>query len=307
MRKIFSFFLIICICLSLFGCSGNAPEDKTGIALTDVFGNTVYLSGDASLASGYASFAECVLLSGNRLCGVTEDAITEHDLSVEENTAIIGSVKQLNLEAITALDPDYLLLSADLTAHLSLDESLTALGIPHGYFRVDVFDDYKALMQTLCAISGREDLFAQNVTAVEKEIAAIRQSIPKTTDTVLLLRAYSTGVKAKSDDNLAGMILKEFGLVNIADNDHSMLEELSLEQIILSDPDHIFVLTMGDEAAALSYLEQNFQNNPAWNKLRAIKQGNYHLLPKQLFHYKPNHRWSESYAYLAKCIFPDIE
>ena len=54
-------------------------------------------------------------------------------------------------------------------------------------------------------------------------------------------------MKAKTDDNLAGQILKEFGLANIADNDKSMLEDLSLEHIVKQDPDYIFVLTMGNE------------------------------------------------------------
>ena len=30
------------------------------------------------------------------------------------------------------------------------------------------------------------------------------------------------------------------------------------------------------------------------------------LLPRELFHYKPNARWGESYAYLAKILYPDL-
>ena len=38
--------------------------------------------------------------------------------------------------------------------------------------------------------------------------------------------------------------------------------------------------------------------------LTAVKQDRLILLPKELFHYKPNARWGESYAYLAKILYP---
>ena len=38
----------------------------------------------------------------------------------------------------------------------------------------------------------------------------------------------------------------------------------------------------------------------------AVKNGNLVVLPKELFHYKPNDRWDDSYEYLAKIIYPEI-
>ena len=83
-------------------------------------------------------------------------------------------------------------------------------------------------------------------------------------------------------------------------------EDLSIEEIVKSDPDYIFVTTMGDEENAKAYLENNALNHPAWSGLTAVKDNNYYILPKDLFHYKPNNRWSESYEYLAKIIWPEI-
>ena len=48
------------------------------------------------------------------------------------------------------------------------------------------------------------------------------------------------------------MVLHELGTENIADRHESLLEDLSIEEIILADPDHIFITTMGDESAALA-------------------------------------------------------
>ncbi len=306
MKRIIALLLVLCCASALIGCDAEKPDDPNGkTKVTDVFGNVAYLDADSKVVCGYASFAECWLLAGGTLIGVTEDAVSEHGLDVKD-AAMIGSVKHIDLEKVVSLAPDYLILSADLTAHLTLRESLDDMGIRYGYFRVDVFDDYKALMTQFCAVSGRDDLFYENVTAVEAEIAEIKARIPKTDKTVLLMRAFSTGMRAKTDDNLAGVILREFGLTNIADGEKGMLEELSMEHIVRSDPDYIFAMTMGNEEGALQYLSSNAESNPAWRALSAVKEGNYHLLPKRLFHYKPNNRWSESYEYLAKLIFPEV-
>lgn len=298
---------ILTLALVLFctGCSG-VEKKNNGAKVTDSLGNTVYVPKNARVVSCYDSFSECWLLSGGELVGVTEDAITEHKLKVGENTDVIGSVKAPNLEKIISLDPDYIIFSADLTAHLALKESLDNLNIPYGYFRVDTFNDYKALMRQFCTVNEREDLFKSKVLAVEDKILEIKSKIPKNDYSFLLLRAYATGVKAKTDDNLAGIILKEMGLINIAEKDKSILEDLSYEHIIKSEPDYIFVLTMGNEDTALSFFEANFLKNPAFAELSAVKDQKYYILPKELFHYKPNDRWSESYEYIARLIWPSV-
>ena len=93
---------------------------------------------------------------------------------------------------------------------------------------------------------------------------------------------------------------------NIADDHPSMLEDLSLEEVIAADPDYIFVTTMGDEQKALDYLNGLIQQNPAWSELSAVKEDRYIVLPKDLFHYKPNNRWGESYQYLGEILYPEL-
>jgi iron complex transport system permease protein len=93
---------------------------------------------------------------------------------------------------------------------------------------------------------------------------------------------------------LAGQILKEMGLRNVADDAPSLLESLSVEHILQADPDYIFVLTMGSEEGALAYLQDYVENDPAFAGLSAVQNGRYTVLPKGLFHYKPNERWERA-------------
>jgi iron complex transport system substrate-binding protein len=287
------------------GLSNNTPMTT----ITDALGNQTVLSKNASVISAYGSFAECWLLSGGTLIGVTQDAIDERHLDLSNDVAIIGTVKEPNLEQLISLAPDYVILSADLAAHLKLQDQLKQLGIKYGYFHMDTFDNYADMMKQFCAVNQRPDLFESNVTAVSNRIQFIKADIAKIQSTtkprVLLIRAYASGMKAKGADNLAGIILQEYGCQNVVDQYSSLLEDLSIEEIIMQDPDYIFVLTMGEEDKALDYMQKNILSNPSWNSLSAVQNGHYYVLPKELFHYKPNRRWSESYEYLAKILFPE--
>ena len=116
---------------------------------------------------------------------------------------------------------------------------------------------------------------------------------------------YSTGVKAKGSDNMAGNVVG-YGLNNMADGDNSLLESLTLEAIVEADPDYIFVVTMGkDDEKTMAALAESLTDNPAWAGLTAVREGRYVRLDKMLFHYKPNARWAESYAFLYALLYDD--
>ena len=76
------------------------------------------------------------------------------------------------------------------------------------------------------------------------------------------------------------------------------LDDLSVEEIVAADSDYVFVIPRGDEDEAKAVFEQDFQAQPAWASLSAVKAGRVNVLPKDLFEYKPNERWAEAYSYI---------
>lgn len=308
-KRLVCLLLVLALVL-LCGCSNNketSVKEENSLTITDSEGNSVTLKQSPKIVSCSASLSECWLLAGGTLTGITEDVISERGLLKDGDAAIVGSVKSIDLEKVTALTPDYVIMSADLTAHKELEPNLKKLGINYGYFREDTFEDYKFIMSEFCNIIGREDLYNENVVDTEKNIKEILSKIPeKNNKSALLGRVFSTGMKAKTDDNPAGIILKDFKVKNIAEDYPSALEDLSLETVVKSDPDFLLFYAMGDEESAKAYLLENLENSPAFKDLKAVKNNTYHLLPKELFHYKPNNRWDESYEYLAKIIYPEI-
>lgn len=294
----------------------SAPESASSqlesageVSITDSNGSQITLDTSAPrVVATYGSFAEAWLLAGGELVGVTQDALEQRDLGLPEDIAVVGTVKEPNAEEIIALEPDLVLLASDITAQADIRDVLENAGLACAFFQVDTFADYAFMMEQLCAVTGREDLYEENVTQVGQQIeeAQANAALSSTRPNVLLIRAFSTGIKAKTDDELAGAILKDLGAHNIADDHPSMLEDLSLEEVIAADPDYIFVTTMGDEQKALDYLNGLIQQNPAWSELSAVKEDRYIVLPKDLFHYKPNNRWGESYQYLGEILYPEL-
>lgn len=285
-----------------------AQTQAEALTFTDAMGYEVTVESWERVVSLYGSFAETWVLAGGSLAGTTSDAIEERKLDLGEDVAVVGSVKSPSLEEVLAQEPDFVILSADTAEHLDLHDALTAAGIPHAYYRVDTFADYLAMLEQFCAMTDRPDLYEQNGAAVGEQIDQVIAAVQgQPSPSVLLIRAFSTGAKAKGTDIQAGTMLADLGGDNIVDRYESLLEDLSMEEIIAADPDFILMVPMGsDEQKAADYMAQNFESNPAWAQLTAVQNGRYVMLPKELFHYKPNARWGESYRYLAKVLYPDL-
>lgn len=307
MKKTLLILPLFLLCVVLSSCTNESSDhNPTPRTIVDSMGNSFVLADNPRVVSCYGSFADMWQLSGGKLIGVTKDTIEEHNLPLPQNIDIVGTVKEINLEKLVSLNPDYVILSKEVAAHLSIEESLKSMEIAYGYFQVDSFDDYKNIMKQFCRVNNRSDLFQKNVIDVETNFRSIISNVPRNSNpSFLVMRSFSTGIKVKND-NLAVSMLKDLEAMDITDKTPSILKDFSLEKIIVEDPDFIFVLTMGDETAARDYLFKTIEDNPAWNELSAIKNNRLIILPKELFHYKPNNRWDESYAYLTKILYPEL-
>ena len=287
--------------------SAGAEQSAQGTCtFTDSLGNTVELEQPPKrVAALLGSYAETWLLAGGEVVAVTQDAYDERGLELPEDTVNLGANQQPDLEALFAAEPDLVLLTPDLDGQMGLRDSLEAAGIPAAWFKVETFDDYLNMLKICTDLTGRSDLYQTTGLDIQSEIDAAIASVPEgEAPTVLLLRAYSSGVRAKNSDNIAGAILKDLGAANIADSDSGLLEDLQMESILAADPEFIFVTTMGaSQEAALESLDELLHSDPAWQTLTAVKEDRVEVLPKDLFHYKPNARWGESYQMLAELMY----
>ncbi len=309
--RIFIILLIISLLTQvLTGCKVQPEADansKHYYSFSDSLSNTVNLKDKPQrVVSLVGSYAETWILAGGSLVGVTNDVVSERKMDLPDGTKIIGTIKDPNVEEIIDLTPDLVLLSPDIESHVRISETLRNSNIPFAFFKVEHFEDYLDMLNICTDITGNKELYEKNGLAVKEQIDAILTRIDKNNKPdILFIRAFSSGAKAKNDDNMACKILNDLGTVNIASRHKSLLEDLSMEVIIQEDPDYIFVVTMGDSEKALKALKDGIEKNPAWSDLSAVKNNRFIVLPKDLFHYKPNAKWGDSYEYVAKILYPD--
>lgn len=315
MRKL-NYVIMISVLITVCGLfSGCKKVDKSkelvadvtteGITFTDDLGSEVTVNQPKKVAAFMGSFADVWLLAGGELAAVTEDAYGERDLSLDETVVNLGKMNSPDMELLVEADIDFVLLSSKVAEHVELKDSLDKLGIEYAYFKVETFEDYLSMLKICTDITGDKESYQVNGESIKAGIDEVINNVPEGVNpTVLFLRAFSTGVKALGSDSMTGIMLKELGCVNIADSEKSLLDDLNMEKIVEEDPDYVFVVTMGSsEEKALESVNELLVSNPAWNELTAIKDGKYFVLPKDLFHLKPNARWKESYVMLAEILY----
>ena len=308
--KILKYIAIVALSLgllfSIVACKDHAENaDENAVVFIDSLGREVSVKKNPErVAALLGSFADVWLLSGGDLCAAAEDAWEDFGLELDD-CINIGGAHSPSLELLIASDPDFVIASASTASNVEMRDILETMGITVAYFDVDNFDDYLKMLNICTDITERKDLFEQNGLAIKAQIDMIKTQyakadIPDGEKKILLLRAASSFVKAKgSTGTILGEMLADMGCVNIADNNESLLENLSVEAVIREQPHHIFVVTMGSNTeAAEKSLENMMKENPAWNTLDAVKSGRLYVMDKTLFNLKPNDQWAESYEIL---------
>ncbi|MDR2525148.1 MAG: ABC transporter substrate-binding protein [Oscillospiraceae bacterium] len=304
MKKLFALLLLLAVLLA--GCSvGNGSGGTPAASVfNDALSRAVPIQSLGRVVAGSGSLAELWLLAGGSLAGATDDAFDGH-FALPENVENIGKLHQISMERLTALSPELMILSAEIPSQTKLQKAFEDAGVPAIYISVESFGDYLNVLRDFTRLTGRAELYRTNGLALKAEIDAIRARVPADAPPkVLLLRANSTKVEARSSSSLAGIMLQDMGCENIADSDAGILENLSMEIILRENPDYIFVVFQGEnEVAAQNALAESLTKNPAWARLAAVKNDRLIFLPKELFHQKPNASWPKAYEKLWEILY----
>ncbi|MFC7284722.1 ABC transporter substrate-binding protein [Gordonibacter pamelaeae] len=301
------------------GADAGAPQAEAGqasqagaVTFTDDTGAEVTVDNPQRVVACMGSFASMWELAGGTLVGASDDAFTLSDYDLKsDNVQKVGDFSSPNLEAIIALEPDFVIMTSGSggrggdSSQADLKAALAASNIPVACFQVTTFADYERMLRTCCDITGRDDLYEQNAQATADRIAAITAKVPAgEAPTALVLTTFSGGTRVQASSTMTGSMLAELGAKNLADENPSLLKDFSLESIIEMNPDFIFVVPMGnDDAAAMKALEDQTAANSAWSTLDAVQNGRYVTLDPHLFQYKPNERWDESYQVLFDALY----
>lgn len=294
--------------------AATAPADSgAACTFTDDLGREVTLeAAPRRVAALTGSYADIWCTAGGRdtLVASASDAWTDFDLGLGEEVANIGGAMGVSVEELLAAAPDLVLASTNIPSNQEMLPALEAAGVDVAFFSVDTFEDYLRMLEICTGLTGNPEAYQTYGEAVAEEIEAARARAAAALEEqgpekVLYIRAAASVVKPKgSSGTVLGEMLADLGCINIADQDQSLLEDLSMEAILAADPDKILIVLQGaDPEPAKAQLEGEVLSNPAWQQLTAVREGRVYYMDKDLYHLKPNARWGEAYDHLVEILY----
>lgn len=308
MKKLLCLVLVL---LLLGGCAPSPERPGAFLVVTDDTGSQVWVPERPRRVAVLLSSLADLWISAGGTVDITVGEAVERGFAPE--TAVLvdsGAGKTIHTEALMAAQPDLVLYSSDLAGQRDCAQLLKTAGIPAIGFGIECFEDYLRVLKIATDILDTPERYEAYGVKVQQEIEDLiclaqgQENAPS----FLFIRAGSTAkvTKAKTKENhFVCAMLDVLGGENIADKAPILLDGLSVEEILLADPEHIFYTTMGDESAAHAYMD-SLTADPVWSRLTAVQAGRVYGLPKELFQYKPNARWAEAYAYLIRLLYGDI-
>jgi iron complex transport system substrate-binding protein len=324
----FSFLLsLLLVASALISCSaagnpaetrGEAPVNRTKsgvtqeapVTVTDSAGREVSVPrAPARVVALTSSLCDLWASAGGSLAATSGDTFRERPELAGSIPELVnaGSLLEPNAETILSLDPQFVLLSDSLPAHRKLAALLDEGDIPYYFAKSDTFTDYLAALKDFTAITDRADLYDELGEGQRKAIDALIAKVPPNEHlTVLFMRVSTSKAEALSKDHIVCGVIDDAGAENIAITEQAVLKDLSLEAVVKADPDFIFAVTQGTNAkASEKVLAERFTSSSLWSGLRAVREGRFHVLPKELYQLKPNSRWKDAYEELFKILYPE--
>jgi iron complex transport system substrate-binding protein len=274
--------------------SAEGASEAATITVTDFAGRKVTVpyppARIVALSNGDMDIVHA--LGGNLVGRPTSSA--EAELSQIEE---VGTTHELDLEKITFLKPDLVLGNAVLNAkdaammenigsHMILTEANSV---------ADIQKQIRLLGKILDQNSKAEEL----VQSIDGKIRELRNEELPTRPRVLIIYGAPGTYLAALSNSLSGNLLELAGGVNIA-SDYPELDsyphyaQLNTERIVEADPELILIMTHGQPEAVKEGFFKEMQVNAAWNGIQAVKNGQVHVLPSDLFGTNPGTKVTEA-------------
>ncbi|MER5935926.1 iron-siderophore ABC transporter substrate-binding protein [Streptomyces sp. NPDC001928] len=193
--------------------------------------------------------------------------------------ANVGTINNLNLEAIAGLKPD-LILGSQLRAADKYDElskiAPTVFSIRPGFTWKENYLLNAAALDRTAEAKAKLATYDKKVDALDAKLGAKKP-------TVSMVRYLPDGViRLYANASFIGTILKDAGIPRPKNQDiEDLAAEVSAENIDQADADYIFTGVYGDAKATD---KSRAQGNPLWKNLRAVKDGHAYDVPDETWY-----------------------
>ncbi len=217
---------------------------------------------------------------------------------------ITGRGNTANLETVLALAPDLIVdVGATSETFVALAQRVQEqTGIP--YVLLDGrFDAIASAYRTLGALTGRDTAAGDLAEYAERTVASIKERIAAIPPDRRPRVYYARGPRGLQTGLGRSINVETIELIarNVAGNRTGGLANVSIEQVLVWDPD--VIVTIDRDFAA------TVRHDPAWASVKAVRDGRVHLSPKMPFgwvDFPPSANRLIGLWWLAKILYPAV-
>ena len=218
----------------------------------------------------------------------------------------VGLMHEVNMEKVFELKPD--LVIGQRFDHGKLREMFKEANIPLANLNTQSIEDIRQNTILMGKITGNEQKAKELVDKMNSDINQTIAQIPdqKEMPTYAILTVMGDTAYVEQSSTIAVDIADQLKLrnatVSIDGEAFAGYIPFSMEEMVMINPDYLFILSHTTNEEAEEMIEKNFKSNPAWKSLSAVSNDRMFFLPKHKFAIAPGVDVVESYKYMADLI-----
>jgi iron complex transport system substrate-binding protein len=186
------------------------------------------------------AFTECLYAIGaqDQIAGV--DSTSKYPAAVSNKTSI-GSAYTINLENVTMLQPDLIIMWKSYTTSLN---ALVNLNMTVIAFDPQSVADVERMINLLGNVTGKQSEANQVVSDMQTRVAAVQQKVANSSGSPnIYMELLSSGGKSPGPGTMTDDVIRIAGGHNINSNTTARYTKLTTEYVIGEDPQFIILET----------------------------------------------------------------
>ncbi|QIB27832.1 ABC transporter substrate-binding protein [Caloranaerobacter azorensis] len=324
MKKILSIFLVITLLSSiLIGCNNTEQlnkdvkvdqdadknvneEENKKIVILDAEGKEVIFD---KMPKKIVPISYSIALVMHGL-GIEIEAMTSTKRPLPDelkNIPKVGSPMRPDIERILAIQPDVVIMSPRfLEKH---KQTFEEHNIKYLALKNDTYQDTKKLIKDIGEAFGAKEKAKQMLDEFKKREEVIMDKIKgKKAPKVMIIHGAQGMFTLARDITFTGSLVKMLGGINVTES--IPFEEnlgayipFSQEKVVEMNPDVILRISHGDSEQTRKIFEHEFNTNPVWKEINAVKNGRVYDLDNTLFFANPGLKSIDSLEYIAEILY----
>lgn len=272
--------LLVLSSLMLAACSGQAEQknEKTR-TITHEAGKTKVPEQPKKVVALEFSFVDALDELGITPVGIAQENKTDVSglLGKDIEFTEVGTRQQPNLEVISSLQPD--LIIGDFNRHKGIYKQLQEIA-PTIILksRNATYEENIDSFKTIAEAVGKTKQMNDRLALHEERLQAAKKKVDPNDDRKVMVGVFrADSLTAHGETSFDGELLEKIGIENAVTKTAEPTVTITLEQMVKWDPDVIFM------AEADPKLLKEWKDNPLWNQITAVKNGEVYEVNRDLW------------------------